>query len=52
MKLSIQYFIVLIWWLAGIVLAKGFWCTLLSICFPPYPMYLVVEKVMTVYGVA
>jgi hypothetical protein len=34
-------------WVAGIVLAKGWW-VLLSILFPPYALYLVVEKVLQV----
>ena len=33
-------------WLMGIVLAKGFWLTTLSICLPFYSWYLVVEKLM------
>lgn len=35
-------------WLAGIVIAKGFWFTLFSI-FPFYSWYLVVEKAMIYY---
>jgi hypothetical protein len=38
-------------WLAGIVLAKGFWLTTLSICLPFYSWYLVVEKVMMSTGI-
>ena len=33
-------------WLAGIVIAKGFWSTLFAICVPFYSWYLVVERVM------
>lgn len=30
-------------WLLGIVIAKGFFSTIISILFPPYSWYLVVE---------
>ena len=36
-------------WIAGFVLAKGFWSTF-SCIFPPWSFYLVVEKLMTFYG--
>ena len=38
-------------WVAGIVLAKGFWLTLFSICMPLYSWYLVVEKIMQMNGI-
>ena len=37
-------------WIMGVVLAKGFWLTMLSISFPFYSWYLVVEKVMIISG--
>ena len=37
-------------WVAGIVIAKGFWSTFFSIFFPPWSWYLVVERVLTVGG--
>lgn len=37
-------------WLAGIVLAKGFWTTTAAIFFPPYALYLIVEKLMIMFG--
>ena len=37
-------------WLAGIVLAKGFWSTVAAVCVPPYAWYLVVERGMAVMG--
>jgi hypothetical protein len=33
-------------WLAGIVIAQGFWSTFFSIFFPPYAFYLIVEKLL------
>jgi len=33
-------------WLAGMVLAKGFWSTAAAVCVPPYAWYLVVERGM------
>lgn len=42
--------IVVVTWLAGIVLSKGFWSCLFAIWVPPYAWYLVVEKVMLMNG--
>jgi len=33
-------------WLAGIVIAKGFWITTASVLFPPFAWYLLVERLM------
>jgi hypothetical protein len=38
-------------WMAGFVIAKGFWSTFFCII-PFWSIYLVVEKVMIYYGVA
>ena len=43
-------FLFLVWWLLGIVLAKGFWIVAVAIFFPPYAFYLVVEKVTSLFG--
>jgi len=37
-------------WLAGAVLAKGFWSTLVAIFIPFWALYLVVERLMMVWG--
>lgn len=37
-------------WVAGIVLAKGFWLTWLAIIMPLYSWYLVIERLMQVNG--
>jgi len=42
--------VIVVPWLAGLAIAKGFWQTFCAI-FPPYAWYLVVEKVMKAYGV-
>ena len=34
--------ILLVWWLCGFVVAKGFWSTAFCI-FPPYAFYLVID---------
>jgi hypothetical protein len=47
---NLTYMVILTWWLAGIVLAKGFWSVFFAICIPLYSMYLVVEKVMLLWG--
>ena len=37
-------------WIMGVVLAKGFWFSALSIFFPFYSWYLVIEKIMIISG--
>lgn len=37
-------------WIAGLILAKGFWWTALAAVFPLYGVYLVVVKAMTMGG--
>ncbi len=34
-------------WICGVVLANGFWSTLISIVFPLWAYYLVAEKLLT-----
>lgn len=38
-------------WVAGMVIAKGFWSTLFAVMMPVWSYYLVIEKLMTFYGV-
>lgn len=38
-------------WVAGLVLAKGFWSTLLAILVPPWGWYLIVERLLKMWGV-
>ncbi|WP_295548638.1 hypothetical protein [uncultured Pseudacidovorax sp.] len=42
--------LVLIVWIIGIVLAKGFWSTLFAVVCPPWALYLVVERGMVYLG--
>lgn len=42
----------LIMWIGGIVLAKGFWSTFAGIFMPFWAWYLVIERAMQVYGMA
>lgn len=44
------YWIAALMWLAGIVLAKGFWLTVLSVVMPFYAWYLVVQRIMQANG--
>lgn len=37
-------------WISGIVIAKGFWSTLFSVLVVPYAWYLVIEKIMIISG--
>lgn len=45
-----NYFLGIIFWIAGIVIAKGFFSTFFAIIMPPYAWYLIVEKLMQVWG--
>jgi hypothetical protein len=38
-------------WVAGVVIAEGFWSTLFSIIVPFWAYYLLVEKLLIVYGI-
>jgi sorbitol-specific phosphotransferase system component IIBC len=48
MKHLIQ-FVLIVAWLAGIVLAKGFWSTFVAVIIPLWGYYLVVEKIVERY---
>ena len=48
----VAYVFLLASWIAGIVLAKGFWLTTLSVVLPFYAWYLVIERLMVMGGVA
>lgn len=37
-------------WLSGVVLAHGFWSTLIAAIFPPWALYLIVERAMAALG--
>ena len=37
-------------WMAGVVLAHGFWSTFFAVFMPPYAIYLVVERLMIALG--
>lgn len=41
---------IVVTWLIGVVISKGFWSCLFAMCVPPYAWYLVVEKIMLVNG--
>lgn len=41
---------VMVLWIVGVVLASG-WLKALAIFFPPYALYLCVERAMTMMGV-
>ena len=43
-------YVLLIAWIAGFVLAKGFWSTV-ACFFPPWAFYLVIERAMQAMGV-
>lgn len=46
---SLTELIFIIWWIAGIVLAKGFWSTLFAVVIPLWSFYLVVEQLVVKY---
>ena len=43
---GILVIIIVIPWLCGIAIAKGFWSILFSIIMPPYAWYLLVERII------
>lgn len=43
---SLIQFILIMAWIAGIVIAKGFWSTFFAIVFMPWGWYLVIEKII------
>lgn len=43
-------FISAIGWVAGVVIAKGFWSTLFAVCIPFWSWYLVIERVITTFN--
>jgi hypothetical protein len=45
----IMSFVMLVFWIGGIVIAKGFWSTFFAIIFPLWSYYLVVEQVIIKY---
>jgi uncharacterized membrane protein len=45
MKTELGFFGVIIW-IAGIIIAKGFWSTLFAVFLPPWGWYLVIERAM------
>lgn len=47
---SVVMLILTVFWLVGIFLANGKVATGLSMIFPPYAWYLVVERVITKYN--
>ena len=49
-KTLIGFFLFFLW-VAGVVIAEGFWSTFFSIIFPFWAYYLLVEKLLIVYGI-
>jgi hypothetical protein len=47
---ALVLFFMVLPWLAGTVLAKGFWLTTAAILFPPYAWYLVVQRMLVAIG--
>lgn len=50
MKYIVQLIAVIIW-IAGIVIANGFWSTLLAFLIPFWGWYLVIERLLITSGV-
>jgi len=42
-------FLAILYWIAGVVLAKGFWSTLLAVCIPFWAYYLLIERLIQQY---
>lgn len=50
MKYIAKLFMI-VFWVAGVVLAKGFWSTAIACIFPLWGWYLVVERAMVMAGI-
>jgi hypothetical protein len=46
---SLASTLIMLIWIAGVVLAKGFWSTLIALVFPPWALYLTVEASLLNY---
>lgn len=46
---ALIYLILMFTWMAGVVIAQGFWSTFFAIFFVPWSYYLVVEHLLTKY---
>lgn len=46
----IRNIVLIFTWIAGIVLAKGFWSTFFACIFPFWAYYLTIEKLLQVNG--
>lgn len=42
-------FIIVLFWIAGVVIAKGFWSTFFALCISFWSYYLVLELLITRY---
>ena len=47
---SLAQLILILTWVAGVVIAKGFWSTLIAVLVFPYAWYLVIEKFLIIQG--
>lgn len=47
---SIISLLILISWVVGVVIAKGYWSIFFAVCFPPYAIYLDVEHYLTMFN--
>ncbi len=43
---SIISLLILISWVVGVVVAKGYWSIFFAVCFPPYAIYLTIENII------
>lgn len=43
--------IIFIVWIAGLVIAKGFWSTFFALFFIPWGWYLIIERLLIINGV-
>lgn len=48
---SLVSLVLLVAWVAGIVIAKGFWSTFFAVIIPLWGYYLVVEQLLIHYGI-
>lgn len=44
-------FLSVLFWIAGIIISKGFWSTFFAVVFPFWSYYLVVERFLIHFGI-
>lgn len=50
MEDDVKELVLIVGWIMGIILAKGFWSALFAVIIPFWAWYLLIEKIMISFG--